>query len=170
MPASGATRAEFLAVAPEFSTYGPTSTAQAVANASTPGDRFFIRAADQYPGTNIVEFRVAVAGYKWGITNLLLENFQPDVTLFPGVVDTGIFDAALQEMPWFLRLLMPLMRPFLTSETKAAEGITRLATDEQIEPGAYFTGGHVREPAADAQSDATALVWWEALTSLSERA
>jgi hypothetical protein len=75
-------------------------------------------------------------------------------------------------MPWFLRVLIPLMRPFLTSESKAAEGVARLAADPEFErnAGSYITGGHVRAPAADAQSDATALVWWQALSHLSERA
>ncbi len=49
MPASCATRAEFLAVAPEFSSYGPTSTGHVVPNVSTPGDQFFIRSASNAP-------------------------------------------------------------------------------------------------------------------------
>ncbi|MHC4409837.1 MAG: SDR family NAD(P)-dependent oxidoreductase [Planctomycetota bacterium] len=102
-------------------------------------------------------------------TRELVRRGTPAIALHPGVVETGTFQSALQDMPWFLRMLMPLMRPFLTSESKAAEGIARLAADPEFERGAgcYFTGGHVREPAADAQSDATALVWWEALSHLS---
>jgi Zn-dependent metalloprotease/ABC-type amino acid transport substrate-binding protein len=53
------------------------------------GDTFLIRAADQLSGTNMIEFRVDVPGYKWGITNLLLDNFVPDVTLDIAVMDTG---------------------------------------------------------------------------------
>jgi len=49
VPASCATRAEFLAVAPEFSSYGPTSSGQVVPNVSTPGDLFLIRSASNAP-------------------------------------------------------------------------------------------------------------------------
>ena len=52
MPASCATRAEFLAVAPEFSSYGPTSTARITANAGTVGDRFILTSAD-FPNETI---------------------------------------------------------------------------------------------------------------------
>jgi ABC-type amino acid transport substrate-binding protein len=55
------------------------------------GDVFLIRAAEQHDGTNIVEFQVAVPGYKWGITNLLIDEFLPDVTLTVGVMDTGAY-------------------------------------------------------------------------------
>jgi hypothetical protein len=61
MAASCATRSEFLAIAPEFATYGPTSSAQAVANASTPGDRFFIRSASNDPAVLLTFTAVAAS-------------------------------------------------------------------------------------------------------------
>ena len=94
------------------------------------------------------------------------------VVLHPGVVDTGLLERYQQELPWLMRVLVPLARPFLSSESKAARGIVRLALDPGVDrlSGSYFTGGHVREPSADARSDATALVWWEALSHLSSHA
>ena len=90
------------------------------------------------------------------------------VVLHPGIVDTGLLQRYRLELPWPLRILMPLARPFLSSESKAARGVVRLALDPAFDrlSGSYFTGGHVREPAEDARSDATALVWWEALTQV----
>jgi len=93
------------------------------------------------------------------------------VALHPGIVDTGLLDCFYQDLPWFLRATRPLARPFFTSEEKAAGGVVRLAVDADCGrfSGSYFTGGHVREPAPAAQSDATALVWWEALDHLARR-
>jgi len=92
------------------------------------------------------------------------------LALHPGVVDTGLLDCFFQDLPWLLRVLRPLARPFFTSEQKAAGGVARLALepDDGRVAGAYFTGGHPREPAPMAQSDAIALVWWEALRHLAE--
>jgi quercetin dioxygenase-like cupin family protein len=55
------------------------------------GDTFLIPAAQQLAGTNIIVFRQKTPGYRWGITNLLLDHFAPDVTLAPGVMDTGAY-------------------------------------------------------------------------------
>jgi hypothetical protein len=59
VPASCATRAEFLAVAPEFSSYGPTSTGHIVPGPSTPGDLFSIRSASNAPAVLLVFEAVA---------------------------------------------------------------------------------------------------------------
>ena len=59
MPASCATRAEFLAVAPEFSSYGPTSTGHIVPGPSTPGDLFSIRSASNAPAVLLIFEAVA---------------------------------------------------------------------------------------------------------------
>jgi len=89
------------------------------------------------------------------------------VSLHPGVVDTGLLDAYLREIPWVLRIFLPLFRRAAMSEAHvAAVGVLRLAADmDDVEiarhNGCYFTGGHVREPAPDATSPATAAVWWE---------
>jgi Zn-dependent metalloprotease len=53
------------------------------------GDTFLVKAVQQFNGTNVIEFRQKTPGYKWGVTNLLLKNFQPDVTLTIGVQDSG---------------------------------------------------------------------------------
>ena len=60
MPASCATRAEFLAVAPEFQTYGSTSTIKITANAGTVGDRFILTSAD-FPNQVITWTAVAAS-------------------------------------------------------------------------------------------------------------
>lgn len=60
MAASCATRAEFLAVAPEFETYGSTSTIKITANAGTVGDRFILTSAD-FPNQVITWTAVAAS-------------------------------------------------------------------------------------------------------------
>jgi len=61
VPAACATRAEFLAVAPEFATYGSTSSGRVVPNAATPGDRFSIRSASDSPVISLTFTAVAAA-------------------------------------------------------------------------------------------------------------
>jgi hypothetical protein len=61
VPASCATRSEFLAIAPEFSSYGPTSSGQVVPGTSTPGDRFFIRSASNAPAVLLTFTAVAAS-------------------------------------------------------------------------------------------------------------
>lgn len=61
MPASCATRSEFLAIAPEFSSYGPTSSGQVVPNVSTPGDQFSIRSASNAPAVLLTFEAVAAS-------------------------------------------------------------------------------------------------------------
>ncbi|MEM8882931.1 MAG: SDR family NAD(P)-dependent oxidoreductase [Planctomycetota bacterium] len=91
------------------------------------------------------------------------------VCLHPGVVDTGLLDSYLQDVPWLLRIGAALVRPLFTSEAKAARGVLDIALDPELarHNGAYFTGGRTREPDEGARSDATALVWWEAVSALS---
>jgi hypothetical protein len=48
-------------------------------------------ASQQETGTNVIEFRQNTAGWTWGVTGLLLENFQVDLTLIPGVQDPGAY-------------------------------------------------------------------------------
>jgi len=97
------------------------------------------------------------------------------VTLHPGIVDTGLLGNYLREIPWIFRIFLPLFRRAITSEAHvAAEGVLRLAADmDDAEiarhPGDYFTGGHVREPAPEALSPATAAVWWEAVGQVADR-
>jgi len=94
------------------------------------------------------------------------------VALHPGVVDTDLLRNFAGEIPWILRIFLPLVRPFFTSEARvAANGVLQLAADRSTHDlarhaGAYFTGGHVREPAEDARAPATAALWWEAVESL----
>ena len=89
------------------------------------------------------------------------------VSLHPGVVDTGLLANYVREIPWIFRIFVPIFRRAVTSEAHvAAAGVLRLAADmpdDEIarHSGAYFTGGHPREPASDATSAATAAVWWE---------
>ena len=58
-------------------------------NGFNAGDVFPVMAYQQLPGTNIIEFRQKTPGYIWGIKELLLDTFTPDVTLSAGVMDTG---------------------------------------------------------------------------------
>jgi ABC-type amino acid transport substrate-binding protein len=58
-------------------------------DALNAGDTFLIQAAEQHPGMNVLEFRQRTPGFKWGVTSLLLKNFQPDVTLTIGFQDSG---------------------------------------------------------------------------------
>jgi NAD(P)-dependent dehydrogenase (short-subunit alcohol dehydrogenase family) len=94
------------------------------------------------------------------------------VALHPGVVDTELLQRYYREIPWFLRIFLPLLRPLYTSEARVAAGsVVRLAADlddDEIarHTGCYFTGGHVREPAPEARSSATAAVWFEALRTI----
>ena len=56
------------------------------------GDSFSIPAGAQIPGENRIKFVVKTAGWKWGVTNLLVSESSlppPDVTLTVGVMDTG---------------------------------------------------------------------------------
>jgi len=91
------------------------------------------------------------------------------VALHPGVVDTGLLRNYIRDLPWIFRIFAPLFRGAVSMEAHAAaESVLRVAADMEDESlarqaGCYFTGGHVREPATDAQSEATALVWWEAV-------
>ena len=91
------------------------------------------------------------------------------VSLHPGVVDTGLLRNYIRDLPWIFRIFAPLFRGAVSMEAHAAaESVLRLAADMDDESiarhaGRYFTGGHVREPAPDAASEATALVWWEAV-------
>jgi len=91
------------------------------------------------------------------------------VALHPGVVDTSLLDNYFREMPWVLRIFLPLFRRAVTSEAHvAAESVLRLAADmgdAEIarHNGSYFTGGHVRKPDDEAISGATAAVWWESV-------
>ena len=58
-------------------------------NGFNSGNVFPIMLYQQLPGENTIEFRQKTPGYIWGVKNLLLDDFVPDVTLTPGVVDTG---------------------------------------------------------------------------------
>jgi hypothetical protein len=60
-------------------------------NGANGGDSFLIRAAEQLPATNVIEFRQKTTGESWGVTELLLDNFQPDITLTIGVSDPGAY-------------------------------------------------------------------------------
>ncbi|MDH3377819.1 MAG: hypothetical protein OEQ39_12800, partial [Gammaproteobacteria bacterium] len=60
-------------------------------NGINGGDMLLIREAEQIPATNIIEFRQKSAGETWGATTILLDNFQPDVTLTVGSLDAGTY-------------------------------------------------------------------------------
>jgi NAD(P)-dependent dehydrogenase (short-subunit alcohol dehydrogenase family) len=91
------------------------------------------------------------------------------VALHPGVVDTGLLGNYIRDLPWIFRIFAPLFRGAVSLEAHAAAaGVLRLAADMDDatlarHAGCYFTGGHVRDAAPDATSEATALVWWEAV-------
>ncbi len=57
----------------------------------TTGDTFFIPATQQISGSNVIEFRVSVSGYTWGVQDLLLSTYQNDVVLVPDVLDSGAY-------------------------------------------------------------------------------
>ncbi|MHC4940884.1 MAG: SDR family NAD(P)-dependent oxidoreductase [Planctomycetota bacterium] len=100
-------------------------------------------------------------------TRELVRRGTPAAVLHPGVVDTGLLEAYREDLPWFFRLALKLMP--VTTPARAAVGVADLACRPELD-GSYYTGGHVREPAEAAQSDATALVWWEALSAIAARA
>jgi len=94
------------------------------------------------------------------------------LSLHPGVVDTDLLRSYKRELPWVLRIFVPLLSRLFTSEARvAAQGVLTLAADRADaeltrHAGAYFTGGHLREPAPDALSSATSALWWAALEQI----